>query len=255
MSRRYVGISGLGNRGDVERLLTTLPQQLTYRFMVGVLASQQTLRGQLEEHERLLHPRREDIASIFTRDPRCLNLVHYRTDDETESLGAQLARAVEYGGPHCHGVQLNIPWPDIWQLRQFRNWLPECTVVLQVGLRALERIDGVSSVAEMLLEYTGLVDHVLLDLADGTGTPLNPFELIPIIRDILASESAIGIGISGELSSKNLDLLVAPLLREYWPLSICAELRRRDADGAIDLNAAEAYLDAAERLLGEYLLG
>ena len=97
--------------------------------MCGVLLSNALLTGESSDAPNRCPPP-DAIAGIFSADPRCVNLVHYRPQPGA-NLADALARAHEVGGPDCHGVQINatrgVPWPDPAALVAYRATLPTPT--------------------------------------------------------------------------------------------------------------------------------
>jgi hypothetical protein len=120
----YIGVSGFMSSDEVRAALTVFPHHGP-QLMVGVLASYKTLFGPSNSKPRR-YPRPEAIDWIFLDDPRCLNLVHYGADS-SEGLGLALRKAMVCGGPRCHGVQINVAWPALDELRYFRSFFPSAS--------------------------------------------------------------------------------------------------------------------------------
>lgn len=106
----YIGVTGFMNDNEVHGVLEVFDESVSARLMVGVLVSDTTLGGQSNKHSHSF-PKREEISNIFVDDPRVLNLLHFNTHNRDELL-AQLRTGMKYGGPNCHGFQLNVAWPN-----------------------------------------------------------------------------------------------------------------------------------------------
>jgi hypothetical protein len=256
---RYVGITGFVSREEVDFALSCLPAGLT--LMCGVLASSKTLCGHTNKYPQR-YPKAEDIAAIFSDDPRCLNLVHVATDSTPSEVDGRLIppfidmlRGQRAGGPLYHGVQINCLRPPIKRsdLVSFVDAFPKARVVLQIGPRWLA-----AKLNKPFLSGTGgvssLASDILLDVSGGRGTALDAAKAAGMVRALRRELVHWGlncrIGIAGGLCAEALPT-IAPLVREHG-LSIDAEGRLRDGDegGVLNLDKARAYLRAAGEVFG-----
>ncbi len=246
----YIGITGFMTQEEVRRVLEVV-SPTSSPHMVGVLASSRTLRG--EDNGRLSrYPHPDRIADIFIPDPRVLNVLHFNTK-ETD-LFHELSLAMVAGGQNCHGVQLNLVWPERKHLAEFRKHFPGKQVILQIGTTAAARIaDSPESLVQKLqIEYGGLIDRILLDFSGGEGRPLNGAKMFDYVK-VLADQGLherIGIGVAGGLRAGALAEL--ELLRPYFTfLSVDAEgqLRTPPPEDALDIAKACAFRIEACRLL------
>ncbi|MBI3627473.1 MAG: hypothetical protein HY220_01855 [Candidatus Sungbacteria bacterium] len=209
-------------------------------LMSGVLASSKTLVG-LTNKWPGRYPKVEDIKSIFTAHLNMVNLIHYNTDNEMGALG-DLVRLHELAGPHLHGFQLNMAWPETRLLDDYRRafgWEPR--IVLQIGRRAMGEMNhDPREVSDRLEDYAGVVDDVLIDPSGGKGEPFNTESARMFLRAIAERGWDLGLGIAGGLDAQSIQLL-EPLLEEFPGLSIDAESRLRNKP-ADDLNLERARL-------------
>ena len=193
------------------------------------------------------------IAGVFSDDPRCLNLVHYRPRPGA-NLADALTRATEVGGPNCHGVQINAtrgaPWPDPAALTEYRQRSQPQRIVLQAGREAMASVDGDPyRLAQRCAEYAGIVTDVLVDASEGLGIPLDASRSERYLQAVASTAPTLGLVVAGGLSAANINELLSPLLPEWAAVSIDAEGRLRDGDDRLDLSATTAYLSAAVGLL------
>ena len=193
------------------------------------------------------------IAGIFSDDPRCLNLVHYRPPPGA-NLADALARATEVGGTHCHGVQINAtrgaPWPDPNALEVYRARSRPTRIIFQAGREAMESVNHQpDELARRCAAYSGLVTDVLVDASEGLGIPLDAARSVDYLSAIRAVAPELGLVVAGGLHSGNVSELLAPLLPDWSDASIDAEGRLRDAADHLNTDAAIAYLRAASQLL------
>ena len=219
--------------------------------MCGVLLSNALLDGGTSDAPGRC-PSPDLIAGIFSNDPRCLNLVHYRPRAEA-NLTDVLARAMAIGGPNCHGVQINatrgVPWPDPLALQEFRDRCQPRRIVLQVGGEAMKAADSrPDEIARRCAPYQGIVTDVLVDASEGMGVPLDAQRTIHYLTPIAEAAPSIGLVVAGGLCADNLDALLSPLLPEWAEVSIDAEGRLRDDQDRLSISEALTYLAAGLKL-------
>ena len=241
----YVGVTGVMSDVEAISLLSAIPVAGSRRkLMMGLLASSKTIEGVPNKWPNR-YPTLENIGSIFQNDPRALNLIHFNTKDPS-LLFEQMLKAHSLAGPHCHGFQLNVAWPDPRALRAFYMMRKGPAIVLQVGSRAFACVkDSPRELADKIAqEYAKYIDYVLLDPSGGLGRPLDAEVLRGYLRALGVRGLPIGLGVAGGLSASTLHL-VAPLLDEFPNLSIDAEGKLRDEDDRLDISAATAYIKNA----------
>ena len=219
-------------------------------MMVGVLVSSKTLRGETNDWPRR-YPKVGYLGNIFTDHPQTLNLLHFNTrkTGHIDEVLAELKFAQNKAGPHCHGFQLNMPWPKPSLLEQYKATQFKCkTVVLQCGGKALEAVGmSGSALATKLQEYRGLIDYALVDPSGGVGQEFDlalAEECFAYLEDL----DWLVYGIAGGLEVGNLSRLNT-LLQRHPDFSIDAEgrLRIKDSD-ELDIPAAIDYLLTANYL-------
>ena len=252
--RPYIGVTGFMSRWDVGEAIKELfsdgihssgqPDQLTHDLMVGVLASSKTLAGQPSKWPNR-YPRVDAISKLFPPDRRTLNLIHYATNNH-DTLGEQLLQLVQLGGPWLDGFQLNVAWPDAWQLQVLRGK----RLVLQLGNRALqEENDNPGNVVYRLMQYQGIITDVLIDMSGGKGIPLDPINVLNYVRAIAARYPDLGVTIAGGLSADTLEL-IQPIVTEFPWISFDAEgkLRTPQPEDQLILHATRRYLHGSRDL-------
>ena len=249
----YIGITGFTSPDEVSSVLATLPPSPSRLLMCGVLLSNALLAGEPSDAPNRCPPP-DAIARIFSDDPHCLNLVHYRPRPGV-NLADALTRATGIGGANCHGVQINAtrgaPWPDPSALIDYRERSQPSRIVLQVGREAMESAShDPQAIAQRCVEYAGIVTDVLVDASEGLGIPLDAGRSEHYLNAIATAAPDLGLVVAGGLSAANIAELLSPLLTEWAGVSIDAEGRLRDADDRLDVGAAVAYLTAAMSLLG-----
>lgn len=248
----YIGITGFCSRDEVDAVLKAAPANPGRLLMCGVLLSNARLSGDASGAPNRC-PRPDAIAGIFSEDPRCLNLVHYRPQPGAD-VAVALTRANEVGGPNCHGVQINAtrgaPWPDPAALASYRQSCRPSRIVFQAGREAMESVNHQPEVlARRCAEYSGLVTDVLVDASEGLGLPLDAARSADYLDAIRSAAPELDLVVAGGLHAGNISELLSPLLPEWAAVNIDAEGRLRDADDHLNTDTAIAYLRAALQLL------
>lgn len=242
--RPYIGITGVRTAEEVKALIDCFHTDGHRLLMIGVLASQKTLNGLANKWPHR-YPKTEDISRIFIGDSRCLNLIHYSTDD-LENLTRQLRRLESHGGRHLQGIQLNIKWPDANAVGIYKELAPQQRIVLQVGAAAMAKHQNEPDrIAKALTKYRGKIDSILIDPSGGNGQMFDIEQTLAILRAVRRARPELGLGVAGGLSCRTL-AAIEPILREFPDISIDAEGKLRDADGRLDLAAAKAYIQIAK---------
>lgn len=241
---RYVGITGFVSRAEVDACLEALPEGLT--LMCGVLVSQKTLRGERNRWWRR-YPTVEDIAGIFSDDPRCLNLIHYCSDaPPSDVVIDRLWKLGDFGanGYNLHGFQFNGAWPTPEVLR----WRSGMDVVLQLRPDGRDIMPRLRAAVEALDKCRA---HVLIDGSGGRGIPIDPDVADAwgmTIRGHFGND--VGLGFAGALGAEHLRRL-APAIRSYGASTdVEGPVRDGDEGGTLNIDRARAYLRAAGEIWG-----
>jgi hypothetical protein len=262
----YIGITGFMSRLEVLQVLDTVPKDAKRKLMVGVLASSKTIAGIPNKWPRR-YPKPKKIAEIFIDHPSVINLIHFNTKEPSALIG-QMAMATVLGGPNLHGFQLNIKWPDIDDLKYYRNRHPNQIIVLQCGVGALESVQwNPEKLAAEVEKYYGIVDYVLVDPSGGFGQPIEAEAIRDYLRGlhfiinrdtyefrdgelVLTEKREMNFGVAGGFSVETLYRIPHDVFRYYPTTSIYAEGRLRDANDDLDIDKARAYVAKAYQMFG-----
>lgn len=244
----YIGITGFMSREEVQEVLDLVSPWLRRKVMIGILASSKTINGETNSHPNR-YPTPGEMGDIFEDTSRALNLVHFSTKNK-DGLFDEMSRAFTLAGPYCHGLQLNIAWPDPSVLGFFKTREYPVTIVLQIGARAFEMIGHApQKLADKIeKEYKHFIDFVLLDPSGGTGKPFNPEEMRGYLQELEMKQMSIGLGVAGGLNQATLRRLILPLVKEFPDLSIDVETGVRNGYDNLDPNLAISFIRKAECL-------
>ena len=124
-----------------------------------------------------------------------------------------LVKIQELAGLNFHGFQLNLVWPEINVLKEYRMRFGfSYYIVLQIGKKALEVVGGSpQGIVDKLSLYASFINGILFDLSGGLGKPLDIERTKDFLFAIKNSGFNLGIGVAGGLGPQSLHL-VRPLL-------------------------------------------
>ena len=238
----YVGVTGFTKLHEVIAATMRIPHDTDRKLMVGVLVNEKSLNEQsVDQPER--YPRMDKVQGLLRDDPRCLNLIHYHTKHNDETLIDQLKRLEKIGGAFLHGFQLNVKWPNIDAMREYKQFRPDHVFVLQCGGGALESVKYDAAIlCERICEYKGVADYVLIDPSGGRGNDID----IDLARDFLAAVSAgcpwIRVGIAGGFGPESIRR-VCHLAERFTEMSVDAEGKLRDEQDHLMIVPMKTYLE------------
>jgi len=239
----YVGISGIMSPQEVIPLLECVPHGSERKLSIGVLVGTETLNPS-QYRARELYPPAEGIKSIFSSDPRALNVLHLSTLDP-EGLLLEIDAAVHYGLPFYHAIQINTPWPSPSVLLAAKEHYRSLKIIIQLCGGAIEQAGGTArGVVDRLYRYPeGIIDTVLFDESRGKGLILDALKASEYLGAIRIALPKISLGVAGGLERRNLGCILG-LARDFPGLSIDAQGHVRDEE------SRTGYLLEAFHLLG-----
>ncbi len=242
----YIGVTGFMTSAEVSYAIQTHREawnnrEPTHELMVGVLASDKTLRGEKNKWSRR-YPPVEEISALFEDAPNTLNLIHYAGEKSLENL----IRLNNLGGSNCDGFQLNGDWPDPAVLTKLLETVGDRRIVLQVGPTMLAKLNvSGADFLERLEPLADVITDVLIDASGGKGLPIDPATTSWPVSIVAENYPKLGIGIAGGLCAETVTPTLGQMLRAK--MSVDAEGRLRDeADGGgnLDLVKMSAYIKA-----------
>lgn len=243
--RPYIGVTGFSKPAEVLAAIDAFPPNSSRQLMIGVLATWKSLRGIPMKPKWVKQtPPPENINDLFVDDDRILNLVHLSTEEGQESsLLADMLRIHDLAGQNFHGFQLNVVWPEIRLLDEYRITVGNKPyVVLQLGQKAVMAVGGtIESVVGMLYHYVGNINGVLFDPSGGLGKPLDTERAREFLAAIAEQRWGLNLGVAGGLGPVSLNL-VEPLIAQFPDLNIDAQGRLRNAENDLDADLVSAYL-------------
>ena len=241
----YIGVTGFMSRAEVNEAVAMIPPESKRRLMVGVLVSSITFAGETNRRYPRRYPRKENIAGIFSNNPRTLNLVHFHGEGNLPDLFlSQLHEVRELAGPNFNGFQFNNAWPSVSAIEDYWEIYPDDFLVLQIGARAMaEAGDSMERFADRVGGYLPMIDAILIDPSGGRGEAFNSAKCMDYLRAINSAHPTLGIVVASGLGPDTLGVL-SGLASMFPDLSIDAESRLRTPapEDALDMNLMGRYL-------------
>lgn len=248
---QYVGVAGTTQVQEIQQIremLDCLRWPTGLRFMNGPLVSRKTLLGETPDDPVQYSPI-EQVAPLLCDDPRFFNVMHFNSRDPR--LAGQLEQIATLS-PNLHGIQLNILWPQVAELRRFRHRYPDVQLILQLSRHTLSSVGNrTQDLIACLRPYAGVADYLLFDPSGGEGKPYDHSEASQLLIDLQASELPMQLGVTGGLCADRCWRL-RRLLDRYPQLCWDAQSGLRDpGDGnCLDLGRCYGFLAASRSLLG-----
>lgn len=253
--KQYIGITDFASFGEVEAMLKVFnnskPFSCERLLHIGVMMSYKTLNNIPNKWENVF-PKKENLASIFA-STEAYNCLHYADYNNEPNLEENLKKAISYGGPNLNALQLDMPWPDPYEIFKALEDLPnQLEIILQIGQNALDAVgNNPLEMAQKLSEYKGVIHRVLLDKSMGRGLGMDAKSLIPFAKAVQFNFPEIGIVVAGGLGPQTMHL-VQSFIKEFPDASIDAQGRLRPSGNAmdpIDWELASEYLIRANQML------
>jgi phosphoribosylanthranilate isomerase len=245
----YVGVTGFENGFQVNHCLENFANYLLKSqrlFMVGVLVSDSTARGEVNKKWPNRYPEVSNIDDIFTSSNLGLNLIHYHTTNKAD-YALQLFKLVDLvGGDKLHGFQLNTTWPDPSELEKFLCKYPKMKLVLPITSSCFESVshNPMELVKKIKDHYLGLINYILLDPSGGKGVSINLEMAEKYLREFENQKFDIGLGLAGGLGPETI-MSIKDVVDKFPDVSIDAEGKLRGEDDKLNFDKTLFYITRA----------
>jgi len=201
MASPYIGITGFNTHEQVGRVVENISGYPIGYVMFGFTSS----------NKRLLDPESSGKTSPSLNALRSLTrcvpvyhlpMIHYYTPNPETVADEVIAlfKHCDLDSSHC-GLQLNLAWPGIDQLKALLDAFGESfKVTMQLPKKVLELSDY--EIVKGLELYEGLVSYVLIDPSGGLGLDFD-IDRAAGLMDQISKGVGITPGVAGGFSAEN----------------------------------------------------
>lgn len=259
MKEPFSAVVGIENAGQYCELTAAGIDSGVGRLAVGVLMSEKTGLLGVPNRHGAVYPTFEDTEGIFMEHDevgvdQLPVVVHYNTD-HPEVISDQLIRALYPYDPEA--VQINGLRPQhLRSLAMFKEARPGIDVVLQIDDELLSTMTP-NAIADLAVQYSGVIDCLWLDGSSGKGKPLQHSKLLPVIDRVSSMTESVGIGVAGGLNPDNLEELLTPILKEFpntsWDVESGVQVIDDGGRKHFDTDAARRFFAASLALREQFL--
>ena len=250
MKKPYIGVTGFMTGQEVRAALRCMSPHSHRNLMVGVLINRSSLT-ELTGRLTRRYPKLEYVSHIFQVDERAFNIIHYSSLSDTD-LADQLLDLIGFVNSNLvHGFQLNMAWPKISEIEKFQEATSKnYCITLSVNQTAItECKNDPVLIAQRVAAYGNMVDYVLIDQSEGTGSRMDVKSVIPILNEITQVNPDFLLAVAGGLGPDRLDQLL-PVIRLLPDISIDAEsVLRESTSEDLDVSVMCEYLRQAQNIL------
>lgn len=212
--RSYVGITGYETAAQVAAVRNSVPADRL--MMVGCGMRGHPTRWNPDKWpNRCPYPSK--LPSIFGSHPNVLNVLHF-TPLEGCDLFEHMCMAHEVAGPNFHGIQLNMPWPDVDPLIRYKSRFQGAIITIPLQPDALDvfgQNPNPMAIARRLKDYDGIADYTLIDASAGYGQELDVDFTLRCYDAISTLMPDLGLVAAGGLRVDNAEAKLAPILERF----------------------------------------
>lgn len=260
-AKPYVGITGPVTKQEVKAIVQELNKagytmSSPHMPMLGYLFSYKTLNGQITKNKR--YPLISELKNLLEQaDNKALTMIHYNSK-AMSTLAEQVSKLFDglYQERLCNAMQLNIVWPDAYQIKLIKNKFPEMQIVFQISHKAAAH-KTYKEIVNGIKEYGDTLNYVLIDPSGGRGLEFNIEESLKIYYELKNQLPNFTIGFAGGFNDQNTANRVRKIIDKTGDSDFCidAEGGLRDklsdayGDDLLNMEKVKSYLQAASSVL------
>ncbi len=260
----YVGITGVTTVKQAKYICELFSEKgysmtSSHIPMLGILVNNNTLNRDPISNRRYANI--DDISRILNATKgQVLNMIHYYSSD-LDTLSDQVDKLFReiYKKNLCKSMQLNIPWPDVHQLKKIKKQYPDMKIVFQASEEVISTERTPKDLALRIKKYKNLIDYVLIDPSSGRGKEFDLGSSVEIYLELRERCKDLTIGFAGGFTGKNVIERTANIIRRIGENNFCIDseggLREKIGSGQgndlPNINKMREYLQAASLVLNK----
>jgi phosphoribosylanthranilate isomerase len=230
--KQYIGVTGITTIEDVENMTNALDGHFG---MYGILMDYRTQIGEIHKNR---YANVKDVADLMKKMPEdSLRTIHWCGKELNLNL---LERALETGEGLCNAVQLNMPYPPLERLKEFKDNHSH-KIIFEIERCMFEEP---KEMARKIVPYVPFIDYAIIDQSMGEGRPIDPAVSRAVANEI--ENLGLGIVVAGGLNAQRvLDPEIADLIIEYHT-STDAEGNLMNKNDHLDSSKVTEYVKAVK---------
>lgn len=250
IKQKLVGITGTIDEAEVRELLAIFKKHhINGSILVNGIMIDINAENFLRKHaSKFVSP--DKIKPLLVNDAKLFNVLHF-VKSESDNFANAIDRIASGIEGEWHGIQLNIPWPKIEEMKILRKTgvvkRKSPFIILQVDAACFDKVSTSKRVANRVVEYDRYIDHLLIDVTHIKQAEDKQKFIERCIKDIKVYNPSFTIGVAGNLdgdSLLNLDKLI-----KHHKLSCDADDKLRcPITSRFDMKKCEDYIAAASLL-------
>jgi hypothetical protein len=212
----YIGITGIRDSGQVQKMLDQMPKNFEKKLKIGVLANEQTIH---DNPSNPTHPDKEILPTIFLDDSRVLNFIHFNTNSPANLL-YDLLTLIEIGGKNLHGFQIDMNLLNTDIIKELKECFPKLQFVISINKENFQKFSP-RELSEEIQGFNKLADYALLDYSMGSGIEMNT-QLSLAYAKAIRDHTGLKLVFGGGLCADKMEIL-KPIIKEIPKASIDAQ--------------------------------
>ena len=249
--KTLVGVTGATTKKEVEQLVDIFKRHHTNGTLLlnGILINANAEGYLVKDNKR--YPQRSIVKELLPVDDRVVNILHITKADDFNLAGV-VAKILGDMGDNWQGIQLNVPWPSIDEMRLLRKQeiikKKDPFIILQVDSSDFAKANTPKKLARQVVEYDRFIHHLLLDASGGRGVDIDEKFICDCICEIRKCKPKFSIGIAGGLDGDGL-LNLEKVIKHHKVSFDAADKLRCPQSGKLHMGKVEDYIAAADLLI------
>jgi len=240
---RYIGITGFKTKEEIDACIEESSGKEPM-IMYGILTSPKNFSNIAREGSR--RPAFINLASLLEYVPKsAMPTIHHCSNNRqiSSELDTLLIADDIYDRGLCKAIQINQRLPDVKEIKTFKKKYSDIKIILQLEP---EDIADPKATGQIVNNYEGLVEYVIIDPSKGIGKELNVYDTLKVLNNLKINAMPV---IAGGLSAENVGAVVKFFRKEYGDgFCIDVEGKIRDVEDKLSVEKMTSYIKEAYKV-------